>query len=70
MNDAHLDHANSEVDSMSISAVSSSPPPYQAPATPPPAKSNDEQTESTSVKATEAAQTGQATTSSVVDVYA
>jgi hypothetical protein len=63
---------NNQVDSMSISAVSSSPPPYQAPPTPPtpPAKANDEQTESASVKATEAAQTGQAKTSSAVDVYA
>jgi hypothetical protein len=59
---------NSKVDSMSVSAVSSSPPPYQAPVTPP-AKTDDEQTESQTVKATEA-QTGQAKTSAVVDVYA
>ena len=54
---------------MSVSAVSSSPPPYQAPPTPP-AKTNDEQTESTTVKATEAQANGQAKTSAVVDVYA
>ena len=68
-NEAHLPHANSEVDSMSVSSVSSSPPPYQAPPAPP-AKTNDEQTESASTKASETAQTGQAKTSAVVDVYA
>jgi hypothetical protein len=67
--EGHPGHENNQVDSMSVSAVSSSPPPYQALPTPP-AKTNDEQTESASVKATEAAQTGQAKTSSAVDVYA
>jgi hypothetical protein len=68
MNEGHPGHENNQVDSMSISAVSSSPPPYQAPSTPP-AKTNDERTESQTVKASEA-QTGQAKTSAVVDVYA
>jgi hypothetical protein len=67
-NEGHPGHENNKVDSMSISAVSSSPPPYQAPSTPP-AKANEERTESSTVKAKEA-QTGQAKTSAVVDVYA